>query len=280
MRVLAPALMLGVFLVGTGVPPATADSGDGDGSANGGAGGDDIYGGVHLGHGGSGGNGGGGSRCTWFPGDLGPLGLPVVTPDSPAATEPAAGGTTVALYLRRCPGQPDQWAWIQQYSAQQLAAIAADAIRKDLPEPHAAFSPPAARSVVHLPVWFAVPAAQWAPVSVTADVPGLSATVTATPTDLIFEPGDGGGQVSCAGPGPQWQAGMDEPASVPACSYTYTDASSIAPDGHAWAGDLSIRWRVAWAATNGQGGALNTLTTTSTYALAVREIQAVEETHR
>jgi hypothetical protein len=73
---------------------------------------------------------------------------------------------------------------------------------------------------------------------------------------------------------------MAEPATPPACSYTYTNASSSAPGGGAWSGRVSIRWRIAWTATNGQGGVLDALSTSSTYELAVGERQAVEESSR
>ena len=117
-----------------------------------------------------------------------PLHVPVAMPGGTPVTVPEADGSTEALYLRHCTGQTDQWVWILQATAAQLATLAADAIRKDLPKPAAVFSPPATQEVVHFPVWFAVPAGQWVPVSVTADVPGLAATVTATPASRSATP--------------------------------------------------------------------------------------------
>jgi hypothetical protein len=73
---------------------------------------------------------------------------------------------------------------------------------------------------------------------------------------------------------------MREPAKPPACSYTYRDASVAAPGGSRWPARLSIRWQVSWTATNGAGGGLGPLTTSSTYAVPVHEIQAIEAANR
>jgi hypothetical protein len=186
-------------------------------------------------------------------------------------------GSRRVLYLRTCEDE-ETWIWVLQAEPRELAAASLDTVREKLPKPDAIFSPPlrSASAVVNLPQWFAVPVAQWRPVSGTAEVPGLSATVTATPRTLSFDPGDGHRPVSCRGPGPRWRPGTPEPAHAPACSYTYRDASSVAPGGRAWTARLSVRWAVAWTATNGDGGSLGTLTTTQSYAMPVREIQAVE----
>jgi len=157
-------------------------------------------------------------------------------------------------------------------------------VRDKLPVPRAVFSPDvtgqAARAVVHLPLWFAVTPGQWAPVSATASIPGLAATVTARPVWLAFEPGDGGAAVSCTGPGPRYRPGMPEPARPPDCSYTYRDASTTAPGGTTWPARLSIRWQVSWSATNGDSGSLGPLTTTAGYPVPVQEIQAIEAAKR
>jgi hypothetical protein len=179
--------------------------------------------------------------------------------------------------VRNCGGD-ETWIWVLRAEPRDLAAAGLDTVREKLPRPHAVFSPSVldAPAVVNLPQWFAVPAAQWRPVSGTAGVPGLSATVTATPRILSFDPGDGHRQVSCRGPGPRWRPGTPEPAQPPPCSYTYRDASSVAPGGRAWPARLSIHWDVTWTATNGDGGSLASLTTTQAYAIPVREVQAVE----
>jgi hypothetical protein len=189
-----------------------------------------------------------------------------------------ADGTSRLLYGRLC-GTTVTWFFIRQVTARQVAEMGRDQVRQRLPRPRAVFSPEANASspaVVHLPLWFAVPDAQWIPVSATANMFGLSATVTATPTRLTLSPGDGSQAVSCTGPGPRWHAGMAEPIEQPKCSYRYQNASSIAPGGQSWSARLSIEWRVNWTATNGEAGEFDPMTTTSGYAIPVREIEAVE----
>jgi hypothetical protein len=229
------------------------------------------------GRGSSGGSGGGsGPKCVWtLAVDYFAFGQPL------AHTEREdPDGTKAVLYMRECAGLAPALVWVRQASPQELAAIAVDMVRDRLPAPQGLFSPklnPDAAPVVHLPLWFAVSGGQWAPVSATAAIPGLSATVTAQPTQLVFEPGDGAAAVSCAGPGPVFRPGMAEPATPPACSYTYGDASSVAPDGHGWPASLSIQWEVTWSASSGAGGSLGPLTTATGYAVPVREIQAIEQ---
>jgi hypothetical protein len=70
--------------------------------------------------------------------------------------------------------------------------------------------------------------------------------------------------------------GSVEPDRPPACSYTYRDTSSVAPDGRSWPASLAIGWRVAWAANNGQTGALDPLTTQAAVPVVVEQIQTVE----
>jgi hypothetical protein len=191
-------------------------------------------------------------------------------------------GTKLTLYERRCGNEQagqGTWVWVPQLTARDVAGIGLDVVRRKLSRPRAAFAPAgtdASPAVVHYPLWFAVSDVQWSPVSGTATVAGLSATVTAGPTRLILDPGDGGNRVSCIGPGPQWHLGMAEPARPPACSYSYRNASSIAPNGRSWPVQLTIEWRVNWTATNGEAGDLGSITTTSGYAIPVREIEAVE----
>jgi hypothetical protein len=219
------------------------------------------------------------SGCTWKLGQPSKLPVGVVPLEegfSPLEiTEP--DGTRRVLAGRDC-GGAITWVWVRQSDPEELAQAGLDTVREKLPKPRAVFSPSLETStaVVNLPQWFAVPTAQWTPVTGSASVLGLTATVTAEPTTLTWSPGDGHRPVTCSGPGPRWRSGMREPAKPPACSYTYRDASSVAPDRTAWRGRLSIHWRVTWAATDGAGGDLEGLTTSEAYDVRVREIQAVE----
>ncbi|MDT3446427.1 hypothetical protein [Pseudofrankia sp. BMG5.37] len=186
-------------------------------------------------------------------------------------------GVESVLYARVCDGAVVGWQWFQVQDQGDLLTAAADDVRRRLPAPRPVLSPDPARGlVVKVATWFAVPAGQWVPVSGTAEALGLSVTVTATPGELVFEPGDGARSVTCAGPGQMFDPAAPAPAAAPACSYTYRDASTAAPNGRSWPASLSVHWQVAWAASNGQSGALAPLTTTTAVEAVVHEYQAVE----
>ncbi|WP_322770523.1 hypothetical protein [Frankia sp. Cr1] len=190
-------------------------------------------------------------------------------------------GTRLRLYGRVCDGTVATWQWLRVSAATDLVATASAEIRRTLPVPHGVFSPnvTAGSAVVNVPVWFAAPG-QWAPVTATATIPGATVTVTAVPQTLEFQPGDGSPAVACTGPGPVFTTGMAEPDRPPACSYTYRDASTVAPGGRAWPAVLTIRWQIGWTASDGETGALAPLTTTTDVPVVVGQIQAIERAGR
>jgi hypothetical protein len=193
--------------------------------------------------------------------------------------QPAIGGSKPVLYARVCTdGTVIDWQWFA--APDQAASLAAtrDEVRRRLPLPRPVLSPdPSVGLVVQVATWFAVPAAQWVPVRATASALGATVTVTATPDALTFNPGDGAAPISCAGPGPSFDPSAPTPAEPPACSYIYRDASSAAPGGHGRLASLSVRWQVAWTASNGQTGTLDPLVTTTSITAVVREYQALEQ---
>jgi hypothetical protein len=140
--------------------------------------------------------------------------------------------------------------------------------------PDARTSPDRSRSqYVGLPTWLWVDQSDWQPRSATASVPGLSATVTATPTRIEWELGDGRGVEVC-------DAGTPYDATKPAasqstnCSHTFMDASSVSPDRvfHAMA---TMWWTVQWQATDGSSGTLPDAFRSTTFDVRVDEIQAL-----
>ena len=111
---------------------------------------------------------------------------------------------------------------------------------------------------VHLWTWYWTSPLVWKDEAKTARLPGVAATVTATPVQLIFEPGDGAAAVTCAGPGRAW--GESDGSAAPSdggCGYMYRHVS----DGVR--ARMSIRWRVSWTGTGAAGGQLPDMTSTS-----------------
>jgi hypothetical protein len=190
-----------------------------------------------------------------------------------------ADGVVWQLFFRDCGGQR-QWVWIPNLSPQQLAPLARDQVTRLLPKPDAIFSPDFLHrtlnrfTLVRIPTLFAVPAAQWAPVSAQAQIPGLSVTATATPGRLEFMPGEpDGATVTCVGPGLIVRSADEFPANPPPCSYEYQHASSIA--GGTFPATLTIEWDITWTPSTGTGGTLAPATTTVGVAVPVREVQAL-----
>jgi hypothetical protein len=126
-------------------------------------------------------------------------------------------------------------------------------------------------SYVNLWTWFWTSPATYRPVSKTVTARGVSATVTAGPTALVFDPGDGGSPVSCAGPGRPWREpdGAGPPAT--GCGYQYRHVTGAGPI----TATVSIYWRVTWVGNNGESGALPVLVTQRSAQLNVLQVQVV-----
>ena len=108
----------------------------------------------------------------------------------------------------------------------------------------------------------------------TVELRGVSATVTATPTALVFDPGDGSAPVTCDGPGRPWtEADGSDPPSAGGCGYMYR---AVTPNGPLTA-TTSIQWSVAWTSNVGAGGTFPVLTTQSSSSFLVEQIQVVIE---
>jgi hypothetical protein len=186
------------------------------------------------------------------------------------------GGKQYVLYSRVC-GSAVQYAWVPLVrDPADLAKMAYDQVVKKLPKPKATFAPPAANGVVQVGAWFWTDPSTWKPVTATASIPGLSATVTAVPATLTMDPGDGKygtGPVTCTGPGKVWTP-ADGDDGVSPCQYTYRHSSSLSRTG-TWKATLSIGWKVSFNASTGQSRPLDSLTTSRSYDLQVGEIQAL-----
>lgn len=149
-----------------------------------------------------------------------------------------------------------------------------------LPKPEAQRSPDAANSDpamgglpytwVGLNTWVWVN--NWQPLQRTVDLRGVSATVTATPTSLSFNPGNGDAAVSCPGPGRPWtEADGNKAPTNGGCAYMYR---SVTPAGPLTA-TTGITWSVAWTSNTGAAGTFPALSTAATSSFLVEQIQVV-----
>jgi hypothetical protein len=134
------------------------------------------------------------------------------------------------------------------------------------PRPRTA-PPTTVKQVVGIRTWMWVDPADWHPIAATASIPGLAATVTATPTKTIWDMGDGT-TVVCNGPGTVYDPAKPDADQHSDCSHTYQH------DGP-YNVRATIVWSVSWTATNGTGGNLGTVQRTTQFAINVEQRQAV-----
>jgi hypothetical protein len=111
----------------------------------------------------------------------------------------------------------------------------------------------------------------WKSYSATATDGTQSATVTATPSELMFDPGDGSATVSCGGPGRPWRAsdGSGAPSSG-ACGYQYRVVTSSPITS-----TQTLVWKLTWQLSGPVGGLPDTFSTSTSGQLQVMQIQTV-----
>jgi hypothetical protein len=194
------------------------------------------------------------------------------------------GHTTGAIYL--CTAWParttgDGYVWLAAPPTGQVnPAVLAQRAAKTLvlPQPSGHRSPSESQryqgfplTYVNLWTFYWSDPGTWHSYTAKARAGGVSATVTATPTKLTFDPGDGNPAVACPGPGRAWTS--DDGNSAPsggACGYRYTEVSSSPLTS-----TQSIVWAITWTGTGGTGGTLPDVTTTRSGQLNVLQIQSV-----
>lgn len=130
---------------------------------------------------------------------------------------------------------------------------------------------PAGEQLVNLPTWLWL-SGGWVPMSATASVGEVSVTAVATPKSVSWSMGDGT-TLTCTGSGTPFRPGSDPTSASPDCGHTYR-SSSAGHAGQACAVSATVHWTVRWSGA-GQSGTFPDLTTTSTAALRVTEVQAL-----
>jgi enoyl reductase len=99
----------------------------------------------------------------------------------------------------------------------------------------------------------------------------VSATVTARPVALVFDPGNGGVAVSCDGPGRPWTSADGNGAPTDgACAYRYMRVTTSPITS-----TQTIVWKITWTGTGGTGGQIPSLSTSTSGRLQVLQIQVV-----
>ena len=134
------------------------------------------------------------------------------------------------------------------------------------PQPHTA-PPTNVSQLVGVRTWFWIEPGQWQPRAASAAVPGLSATVTATPTATRWDTGDGT-TITCDGPGIPYDPGRPDSVQHSDCSHVFQH------DGEHDV-RVTIVWHVRWSATDGSGGALPDVERATQFPLQAEQRQAV-----
>lgn len=214
------------------------------------------------------------SVCTWR----------VVTatdPESGTVTERpvqrTVAGEKETLYQRECSDTAaDRWyQWVKESTRTRITDRAKSRISDRIAQLVFSTAPARDRVVVNVGTWFWVPRAIWKPVSVTAyvttSVGVLSVTVTATPSRLRFDPGNGDDAAWCDGPGDVWRPAFGDSASSD-CMYTYRHAS---PRGGAFRARTSVQWKLRVSSNFGVAFPLPNVTLGLPAPVRVHEIQAL-----
>jgi hypothetical protein len=149
--------------------------------------------------------------------------------------------------------------------------IAAARLVPPVPVPET--SPPLAREAfVRVPTWLWLDAGYWVPLE-SSETRGLTTvTVRATPTHARWVMGDGGG-VTCEGPGVSWVSGLAEDGTD--CSYTYLHSSYDEPDG-SFGASVTVTWEFEWWINDAYRGVFGSVDPSTSFAVSVAEIQAIE----
>lgn len=227
---------------------------------------------------GSGGGGGGGSRPAPAYVDchdvdlLVHMTLPVLQTFDPAAADVA---TDAPLAWRECTRVADgqRVGWIVGMpggaggpTGSELAGAGQAELRLPLPRVHT--SPPrGGTQLTGVPVWFWMDRPE--PMSVTASVPGLSATLTATPRTSRYEISDGT-TLRCPDFGTPFRRDVPAEGQRSTCRHPFDERGPVTVIA-------TVDWSLAWTASDGTSGTLPPVARTERFTLAIEEAQAVTD---
>lgn len=163
----------------------------------------------------------------------------------------------------------------QRVDPQQLARQALDEV--PLPRPGLNMNPSSDKgAVTNIESWLWIDPNQWQPVSASASAGNVSVTTTATPDRVVYDMGNGD-RVACSGPGTPYDPNRPAADQSTDCSYTYRRSSAGQPAGR-YTVTATVFYRVGWTATGiAAGGALAPVIQTTSVAIRVAEIQALNQ---
>jgi len=236
---------------------------------------------------------GGGVTCTYqFDGSNYSGGWPQEIINGPTP------GVDGAWYYRGCSNGSFDLVWVPnsaptvvalpRVTPEQLAVQAAKYL--PLPAPDVHHNPDRGaggrpETVVGVETWLWVSPGSFRTLRQTTAAGGVSATVTATPISTMWRTGSPDApDVECAGPGVPYDPTRDPATQRTYCSTTYARSSASQPqtgpdpNDRFFLGSVTATWRVTWTGTGGTSGNLPPLRRTTTFRLAVAELQAVNGT--
>lgn len=127
-------------------------------------------------------------------------------------------------------------------------------------------SPAAGDHLVGVEAWFWV--SSWDGISRSATAGSVTVTVSAQPTSLVIDPGDGSPTFTCPGPGVAFDPARPASAQSSDCTHTYVRAGN-------YTATATVVYEVSFTSNVGVDGDLGTIEPSSTLDLAVAEAQAI-----
>ncbi|MGI8938039.1 MAG: hypothetical protein ACR2JF_07485 [Iamia sp.] len=175
-----------------------------------------------------------------------------MAPPAPAAPAPPPA-----------PGAPAPPAPVALPDPAVLAQAARQEIPIRIPRPHT--SPDGVPQVTGLKTWYWMNRTQWTPATARAELPGIWAEVTATPTKAVWTPGDGSSPITCRGPS---RPHPGTSGATTDCGHTYTDIGSYTIR-------VAVTYDVTWRSSTGASGTQAPIVLTTNLPITVEQRQVV-----
>lgn len=186
-------------------------------------------------------------------------------------------GETGAWYLLTCDDGLVDMVWLSAATGAAARPAGRELAERawqflPLPAPAVQFNP-SPQAVVNLPTWLWADPRSTRTRSVRAAISSFAVVVQATAVRTVWTFADGSPTLTCAEPTRVYVSGRDEDATSP-CSHVFRRSSAHQP-GHAFRATATTIWQLRWSASDGTSGTLASVRRTSTFTLAVREVQTV-----